>query len=257
MKKFLWVFFLVVFLGIWFLLLIKNPQSSISQKVLPLLGYKNILYWTTALADPASVYCKQNSGTIEIKNNLSGWQSKICHLPNGTTCDEWSYFNGTCPVTAPTTLNFDPLKISFSYRSQNTPCKFIQSGDTLNIYNSWGLMDITIRAFDKWIGENIQQAMAKYILKDTKPTKTCAITGFLGINPLYSYAKFIFNDPTWSMGDKATPIPEPCNTYGPVGAVYYFVGLLNSDKFYRIAEGNGDWSSDICYVIFKNMKIKP
>lgn len=45
------------------------------------------------------MYCEQNSGTIEITTDLSWNQSWICHLLDGTTCDERAYFRGECPAT--------------------------------------------------------------------------------------------------------------------------------------------------------------
>jgi len=48
------------------------------------------------LANPASVYCINNSGTLEIKTDASGGQVGICTLSNGKTCEEWAYFRGEC-----------------------------------------------------------------------------------------------------------------------------------------------------------------
>lgn len=72
----------------------------ISQKVLPMIGLERFLTWTsTTLANPASVFCLQNSGTSEIVTDLTGWQSWVCHLLDWTTCDERAYFRGECPTT--------------------------------------------------------------------------------------------------------------------------------------------------------------
>ena len=43
------------------------------------------------IANPASIFCEQNSGTLEIITDLSGGQSGLCHLADGTTCDERTY----------------------------------------------------------------------------------------------------------------------------------------------------------------------
>jgi hypothetical protein len=51
------------------------------------------------LANPASIFCQQQRGILEIVTDLSWWQSWICHLADGTTCDEWAYFRGECPGT--------------------------------------------------------------------------------------------------------------------------------------------------------------
>lgn len=50
------------------------------------------------LANPASVYCEKNGGTLEIVNEAEG-QKGICTLSDGTKCDEWQYFRGECGTT--------------------------------------------------------------------------------------------------------------------------------------------------------------
>lgn len=50
----------------------------------------------TTLANPASVYCIQQSGTLEIVDETGG-QVGMCHLPGGIVCEEWAYMRGECP----------------------------------------------------------------------------------------------------------------------------------------------------------------
>jgi len=57
------------------------------------------------LANPASVYCTEQGGEIEIVTAADGSQSGICQLPTGEVCDEWAYYRGDCPVKEVT--NFD------------------------------------------------------------------------------------------------------------------------------------------------------
>ncbi len=88
MKKLLriiWI--LIVLIAAFFVVKAQTTRFGSTQKA------------TTTLANPASVYCQQQSGTLEIVTDLSGWQSGICHLTDGTTCDEWAYFRGECPTT--------------------------------------------------------------------------------------------------------------------------------------------------------------
>lgn len=47
------------------------------------------------IANPASVYCKQNGGTLEIKEWTWG-QYGMCNFPNGSSCEERSYMRGEC-----------------------------------------------------------------------------------------------------------------------------------------------------------------
>jgi hypothetical protein len=49
----------------------------------------------TGIANPASVFCEDNGGTLEVVTEDSG-QIGICTLSNGTKCEEWAYFRGEC-----------------------------------------------------------------------------------------------------------------------------------------------------------------
>ncbi len=44
------------------------------------------------LANPASVSCIDNGGTLAIKNNADGSQYGMCTFQNGTSCEEWALF---------------------------------------------------------------------------------------------------------------------------------------------------------------------
>jgi len=48
------------------------------------------------IANPASVYCEQQGGKLEIKTDASGGQYGVCTLKSGVECEEWSYFRGEC-----------------------------------------------------------------------------------------------------------------------------------------------------------------
>ena len=48
------------------------------------------------MANPASVYCKEQGGELIIKNDANGNQYGICKLANGKECDEWEYYKGNC-----------------------------------------------------------------------------------------------------------------------------------------------------------------
>lgn len=47
------------------------------------------------IANPATVFCFENDGTIEMVTTESG-QIGMCKLANGAMCDEWEYFRGEC-----------------------------------------------------------------------------------------------------------------------------------------------------------------
>jgi putative hemolysin len=48
------------------------------------------------MPNPASVYCEQNGGTLEIRTDASGGQAGACIFPDGSECDEWAYYRGEC-----------------------------------------------------------------------------------------------------------------------------------------------------------------
>lgn|SRR3989338_2988856 len=49
------------------------------------------------MPNPASVFCEENGGKLEIVNGAEG-QKGICTLSTGEKCEEWSYLRGECPV---------------------------------------------------------------------------------------------------------------------------------------------------------------
>ncbi len=56
------------------------------------------------MANPASVYCEQNGGKLELRQDASGGAAGICIFADGSECDEWAYFRGECkPVGSPVT----------------------------------------------------------------------------------------------------------------------------------------------------------
>ncbi|MBW2965051.1 DUF333 domain-containing protein [Candidatus Woesearchaeota archaeon] len=49
----------------------------------------------TQIANPASVFCEEQGGTLTIVDEEAG-QTGMCTLANGTVCEEWAYFRGEC-----------------------------------------------------------------------------------------------------------------------------------------------------------------
>jgi uncharacterized protein len=58
------------------------------------------------MANPASVFCEQNGGKLEIQTDASGGQIGMCIFNDGSACEEWAYTRGECKpggaVAAPT-----------------------------------------------------------------------------------------------------------------------------------------------------------
>ena len=47
------------------------------------------------LANPASVYCEEQGGELDIRDEEGG-QVGYCLFDDGSECEEWAYFNGEC-----------------------------------------------------------------------------------------------------------------------------------------------------------------
>jgi putative hemolysin len=50
------------------------------------------------MPNPASVYCEENGGTVEILEDEEGNQYGLCRFADGSVCDEWAFFRGECEV---------------------------------------------------------------------------------------------------------------------------------------------------------------
>jgi hypothetical protein len=53
---------------------------------------------SAGLANPASVFCIDHGGTVDV---MAGWdegQIGICVFSNGFRCEEWAMFRGECPI---------------------------------------------------------------------------------------------------------------------------------------------------------------
>lgn len=48
------------------------------------------------LANPASVFCEEQGGTVDIRTGVDGGQYGVCVFDDGSECDEWAFFRGEC-----------------------------------------------------------------------------------------------------------------------------------------------------------------
>jgi putative hemolysin len=48
------------------------------------------------MPNPASVYCTDNGGTLEMRKDASGGEYGMCRFADGSECEEWAYFRGEC-----------------------------------------------------------------------------------------------------------------------------------------------------------------
>lgn len=48
------------------------------------------------LPNPASVFCEQNGGKLEMRQDATGGVAGICKFSDGSECDEWAFYRGEC-----------------------------------------------------------------------------------------------------------------------------------------------------------------
>jgi putative hemolysin len=48
------------------------------------------------LPNPAAVYCLENGGTVEIRQDAAGRHYGVCVFTDQSECDEWAYLRGDC-----------------------------------------------------------------------------------------------------------------------------------------------------------------
>ncbi len=55
------------------------------------------------MPNPASVYCTEHGGAVEIRTDATGAQHGVCRFLDDSECDEWAYFRGQCVPSQPAT----------------------------------------------------------------------------------------------------------------------------------------------------------
>lgn len=68
----------------------KDPGSG-----LPVVWATSIEPTGAELANPASVYCDEQGGTVDLREGEGG-TAGFCVFADGSECEEWAYFRGEC-----------------------------------------------------------------------------------------------------------------------------------------------------------------
>jgi len=91
------------------------------------------------MPNPASVYCKENGNTLEIRTAADGSQSGVCFFPDGSTCEEWAYFRGECgPVAKQSPTPADTAKPTIDASGG-----YMAPGTSEPISDWWGVIKST------------------------------------------------------------------------------------------------------------------
>ncbi len=56
---------------------------------------------SAGVPNPASVYCEEQGGTVDIRTDNGGGQYGVCVFADGTEVEEWAYFRGEAEPALP------------------------------------------------------------------------------------------------------------------------------------------------------------
>jgi putative hemolysin len=99
-KFFAALIILIIAGGLLYYYLMKNPAQNVADLVSP--GEKNS---TTQIANPASVSCKENNGTLVLRTDSDGGEYGVCIFSSGAECEEWAYYRGECIAQTDAVIN--------------------------------------------------------------------------------------------------------------------------------------------------------
>jgi putative hemolysin len=65
---------------------------------------------SNSLANPASINCTKQGGTLAIETNGAGGQYGLCQFEDNMACEEWALYRGECPVGGLKTTGYDNIE---------------------------------------------------------------------------------------------------------------------------------------------------
>ncbi len=205
------------------------------------------------LPNPASVFCKEQGFTLELRTDAAGNQSGICHFPDGSECDEWAFYRSECGLagpaageTAPTpgasatatpppetkTYASTALGISFRYRPEQDgqSVKVLEQGDKIYVYpahmeppaGQW------VQVFAKPADESLMDAIARVIMPGY-PSEDCLVRDTTADHSAgsqaaaYQYAAIVVRRAPGEDDAAILPRWQTCpQPYTVVGGIGYF-----------------------------------
>ena len=66
---------------------------------------------TPELPNPASVFCEEQGGVIEMRSDAEGGVKGVCVFPDGSECEEWAFYRDECqPASAAPATEMPPAE---------------------------------------------------------------------------------------------------------------------------------------------------
>ena len=103
------------------------------------------------MPNPASVYCEQHGNKLEIRTAADGSQSGVCIFPEGSECDEWSYFRGECsPANQNTATSAPTVEPTATTKAEIPAALLIDPAD----YQGWWTYTHAVYGFSIMLPED-------------------------------------------------------------------------------------------------------
>lgn len=80
---------------------VSSPTRAAATASLPPLPSPSESTGLVGMPNPASVFCVEQGGKLEIRTDSEGGQYGVCLFPDGSECDEWAFFRGECAPGQP------------------------------------------------------------------------------------------------------------------------------------------------------------
>lgn len=74
------------------------------------------------IANPASVFCIENEGKLEMRKDSAGGEYGVCIFKDNNECEEWAFFRGECGKEYRTSNNGDLQPVSSPSCKADSDC---------------------------------------------------------------------------------------------------------------------------------------
>jgi putative hemolysin len=95
------------------------------------------------IANPASVFCEQNSGQLELRTDASGSVAGFCLFADGSECEEWGYFRGDCHPGNSLQPSAVPSTETLQSPTLDARGGYMDPGTSEEISDWWGVIKAT------------------------------------------------------------------------------------------------------------------
>lgn len=99
----------------------RMPLIAVFVLVLAGCGGQEPVRDASEVANPASAYCEQQGGQVDIRTDEDGAQQGVCVFEDGSECEEWAFYRGQCQPTSQQ-AHVARIEVFFTNEGLGDPC---------------------------------------------------------------------------------------------------------------------------------------